>query len=412
MKVVNKKIFSNTGFMSGSSLLGRIIAYVYFLILVRSFSKLQVGLYAVLITSYLLMELIGNLGLDKIIIRDLAKSDETIQKTIIFYSTLEIKLFTSIFIWILFFMFFKFLYPYHFENYSSEIILFFASIFPLCMAKTIESYFIAQEKMYIPAGSQFLERLSLLFVSVLVYVKFIGFAGFLIGFFLSVGIRTLLLIIIFVKEKKFLKPTISFDKIKVLAKESMRMLPIEALALIYFRVDIFMLSKMVGLSLTGIYQVCYKIFDFFVSLFGGFLIAIFPSLSREKREFDLLKKAYIGFFIMCIISLFTIYFRREILIFFKKDFVFGSTTLVVLMLTLPFVYLNSLLAHYAIAINKILLLFLMAIVLVISNIGLNILFIPKFSILGAAISTFICEVICTLLMFLLLFDFYKKFRNN
>jgi O-antigen/teichoic acid export membrane protein len=165
-----------------------------------------------------------------------------------------------------------------------------------------------------------------------------------------------------------------------------------------------MLSKMTDLRITGIYQVTYKIFDFFIAMFAGFLIAIFPTLSREKGESGLLHMALIGIGAMSVISLVIIYFRIEILEFFQKDFVLGSRALIWLMLTLPLVYLNSLLAHYAIAVNRTSVLFRMAIVLVTTNIGLNLVFIPRFSIAGAAAATLICELLSTVLMFVLLRD--------
>ncbi len=411
MKHKNRKIFNNTAFMTGSSLLARAIAYLYFLIIIRSFSTTEIGIYAILITSYLLMELVGNLGLDKIMIRDLSKRTEESFDGVLFYSSLFMKLVSSIVVWGISLTAFMTFFPVQLSNYQTEFIIFFASIAPLCLARSLESYYTAGEKMHIPAASQLLERIILLAAAWIVSIGLIGFRGFLIAFFIAVCGRALLLSSIFTWRRSDIRTELLSDKVKALGSESIRMLPIEAMALIYFRVDIFMLSKMTDLRITGIYQVAYKIFDFFIAMFAGFLIAVFPTLSREKGESSLLYMALIGIGAMSAISLGIIYFRIEILGFFQKDFIQGSRALIWLMLTLPLVYLNSLLAHYAIAINKTSVLFRMAIILVAANIGLNLVFIPRFSIAGAAAATMICELLSTVLMLILLKDSIRNLRR-
>jgi O-antigen/teichoic acid export membrane protein len=230
MTYKSRKIFNNTAFMTGSSILSRAIAYLYFLIIIRAFSTTEIGIYAILITSYLLMELAGNLGLDKIMIRDLAKPMEGSSGGVLLYSVLCMKSASSITVWGICLAAFMIFFPVQFGKYRIEFILFFASIVPLCLARSLESYFTAREKMYIPAVSQLLERFFLLAAAWVVYAGFIHFRGFLIAFFISVCGRALLLTIFFPWRSSDITPEFSADKVKSLSLEAMRMLPVEAMA--------------------------------------------------------------------------------------------------------------------------------------------------------------------------------------
>jgi O-antigen/teichoic acid export membrane protein len=68
------------------------------------------------------------------------------------------------------------------------------------------------------------------------------------------------------------------------------------------------------------------------------------------------------------------------------------------MLTAPLVYVNSTLSNAAIAAGKVKILIVLAIVLIGSNVGLNIALIPRWSINGAAFATFACEALSSLIL--------------
>jgi O-antigen/teichoic acid export membrane protein len=95
----------------------------------------------------------------------------------------------------------------------------------------------------------------------------------------------------------------------------------------------------------------------------------------------------IGTAVISVIALVVILLRDWILGMFQPDFLLGSTALTLLLLTLPLVYLTTMLANYAIATNRLRLLVGVAILLVVTNIGLNLLLIPHYGIDGAAAAT-------------------------
>ena len=68
------RLFSNSVAMAAANVLGRGVGYVYLILMARRLDARYLGIYAVLVTAAMLVELLSNLGLDKILIREIASS--------------------------------------------------------------------------------------------------------------------------------------------------------------------------------------------------------------------------------------------------------------------------------------------------------------------------------------------------
>jgi len=91
-------------------------------------------------------------------------------------------------------------------------------------------------------------------------------------------------------------------------------------------------------------------------------------------------------------------FSREIILFLSNDqFLPGSTALQVLGLTLPFLYLDILFGEILVAVNARVLLIRIAIVMLVSNLALNLIFIPLYSYHAAAVITLSSEIMLSLI---------------
>ncbi len=401
-----KKIATNTILITFSNILSKVIAYLYFILLTRSISPKQIGFFAILSTSLLIMDLIASFGLDKILIREISR------KNIYFFEISFIfRMISSTIVYLIFLIIFKIFYYNMFLKYHVQIILFLSSIFFINFSKNIESFFIANQKMIFVAISQFMEKLVILFLALLLFLKFLNFKLLLNLFLLSEVIRFLFLTIAIYKKNIFLnikKNLNHFNKIKkkisTFLKESFILFLLEVIAIIYFRIDIFMLSKLTDLKTTGLYHVSYKIFDFFITFFSGFLLTIFPLISKNYKNLKLNVILFYGFFLISIVSLVCIFFRNKLLLLFNPFYLYASTSLLILFLTLPFVYFNILLGYLFIAKNKQIIYLKIGIPLLFLNVFLNFFLIPKWSLNGAAFSTLICEIISAFL-------FYYFFHN-
>ena len=173
---------------------------------------------------------------------------------------------------------------------------------------------------------------------------------------------------------------------------------VEFLAQAYFRSDVFLLAKMGGLRETGVYQITYKIFDCCLSLFSGFLQAAYPRIVRDQSRRSMARLLAWGSGLL-VIPVSAIIFGRDFLLrALKPEYVSGSTSLVWLMLSVPLVYVTSTLANAAIAAGQVRILIVLAAILLVTNISLNVILIPKLSINGAAFSTFACELMSAVVL--------------
>jgi O-antigen/teichoic acid export membrane protein len=186
--------------------------------------------------------------------------------------------------------------------------------------------------------------------------------------------------------------------VRKLIREGLELFLTEILALVYFRSDVFIMAKMRGLSDTGVYQIAYKIFDLCLSLFAGFLQAAFPRMARNNTKEMVRSHLLTGSALLMVPVVGVILLRHPILNVFQKQYTNGSTALIWLMLTVPLVYINSTLANATIVAGRVRLLGTLALLLVVMNIGLDLVLIPRWSMSAAAFVTFFCEVFSAVIL--------------
>lgn len=403
-----RRTLGNTMWLTASSLATKALAYVQFLLVVRAFSEVEVGIYAVCLTGVVFAELVANLGLDRVVVREVARLGKPDSREL-FDSSLLLKTAASMGAYLLCLGAFWLLYPEIVTPHGPALTAFLAYV-PVCaLARSFESHFTALERMAIPALGQFAERVTMLAAALAAWTGLCGFDAFLAVFPLAAVVRAAIPAFLFFTDRDgggLLR--ISKSRSKGLLSDSSWMFGVEIVAVAYFRVDIFMLSKMVDLRATGLYQAAYKVFDFFIAMFTGYLTAIFPVMARGKAH---LRPSMLLLGAGAVCLLFTapgIALRREILTLFKPEYVEAAPVLVCLMLTLPLIYINSLLANFAVAMSRVRLLFFVAVPMLGVNVSLNMGLIPRYGILGAALATLCGEILlgCVLLLAL------KPFRGK
>jgi O-antigen/teichoic acid export membrane protein len=179
---------------------------------------------------------------------------------------------------------------------------------------------------------------------------------------------------------------------KKLLGQSLELFSVEILSIVYGRSDMFLVAKMNGLGAAGVYQICYKVFDVCVSLFAGFLQAVFPRMVRDRSRKSLRRILGAGTALVAIPAGIIILARHQILGALKPEYLSGSNALIWLMLTIPVMYFTSTIANVAIVAGRTRLLIGAATLLIGANVALNLVLIPRYAITGAAFSTFACEL--------------------
>jgi O-antigen/teichoic acid export membrane protein len=212
---------------------------------------------------------------------------------------------------------------------------------------------------------------------------------------------------------KFVPPTIklepSFWKLIIIPA-----IPLSLVALsstIYFRVDTVILSLIQGEAAVGWYNAAYKLIELLLFIPSVYTIAIFPVLSNfyssSKKNLELIyTKSFKYLFIvgLPIATTTTVLAQEIILLLYQSGYTESILTLQILIWSIPLMFLSYTNAWIFISINKQNLLLKLTFVLMVANIILNLILIPKFSYLGAALAT----VITTLIGFPLEFYFLSK----
>jgi len=402
-----RRTLGNTAWLTVSSAATRALAYVQFLLAVRAFSDAEVGIYAICLTCLLFAELLANLGLDRVLVREIARLGYGDAREL-FDNALLLKSTAALVAYGLCLVGFRCIYADIFASHRMAVVCFLTYV-PICaVARSFESHFTAVERMAIPALGQLAERLVLLAAAVSAWLGWIGFDSFLAVFPLAALARAACPGLLFLGEREQRPLTLSRQKTLGLLSEASWMFAVEIVAVAYFRVDIFMLSKMVDLRSTGLYLTAYKIFDFFIAMFSGYLIAIFPAMSRKANRIRPSMLALGSGAVFLCFSLPVILLRQGILRLFKPEYVEAAPVLVCLMLVLPLVYANSMLANFAVATAKVRTLFLLALPMLAINIGLNMGLVPVFGIFGSAVATLASEILLGLALILALQPFRRK----
>lgn len=169
---------------------------------------------------------------------------------------------------------------------------------------------------------------------------------------------------------------------------------------LFFKIDTLLLFAIKGASAVGIYTVAYKVLE--VTIFAGsyFASALKPSLSKyinedKTRVANMISKSFLVMMFMSMpIALVSIIYSHEIVLFLSNpDFISGASALVILSCTLPFLYVDVLLGEILIAKDERKLLTKIAAFALSFNLIMNLIFIPRYSFMGAASVTLASEII-------------------
>ncbi|HOE74512.1 MAG TPA: flippase [bacterium] len=203
------------------------------------------------------------------------------------------------------------------------------------------------------------------------------------------------------------------------------------LAIVYFKIDSVMLSVMKTQVDIGIYGAPYKIYEVLLALPALFIGIIFPIMSgylaqKKLEKFCGAMQKSFDFMMLLSVPLMVgaITLARPIInIVAGSEFIRTSTfsiagypmtavsTLQVLAVTIILTYLTSIFNNMIIAAGKQRALLLPNLCFMLLNIVLNLLLIPRFSYIGAAVATIITEL-CVLLVNRHLLHNFIDFRLN
>jgi len=215
---------------------------------------------------------------------------------------------------------------------------------------------------------------------------------------------------------KFLIPKIELDFSfwKKLLKDSIPFWMSSVFIILYFRIDMIMLSMMKGDAAVGWYSASYRLIDGLSLIPSVFMSVMFPVFSKyyiySKNSLEVAFIKSLKFITIIAIPIgigITILSNEIIMFIFGNEYAPSVPALKIIIWASVFSFINFTPATLLNSTNKHKVLMIFTFVGAILNITLNFFLIPSFSYLGAGIATVITEFIVGLLMI----SFIQKTHN-
>lgn len=202
------------------------------------------------------------------------------------------------------------------------------------------------------------------------------------------------------------KPGFDLDFWKRILLEALPLSVISIFGMLIFKIDTVILSIMKDELAVGFYNAAYRLMEALLFFPAVYTTSIFPLLSSmyisSKKP---LKTAYVrSFKYLTILSLpiavgTTLLADKIILLIYKSAFIPSILTLQILIWVLPFSFLNYVLGSLLTSMNRQYTVMKITMVCVAFNVILNLIIIPYYSFLGAALATVLTEALNIILSY-------------
>ena len=393
------KIINNTAAFIGGEFFYHFINFISGILVARSLGKEQYGEFSFIFVYLSFFEIFVQFGMNSILTRQLAQKKESAPKLLGNAVLLRLVLIGGIFPVVLFLI--RLLgYPL---SVQQGVLIASFQLF-LGVRSIYETIFRANLLMIYPALWNGLRAI----LNLLVIAGVAHFQPSLSFFILSyLGTGFIGLVGIIVSSHRLTPITFGWDwnLTKSLIRESAPLVFSGYLTLLYYRIDVFMLSVMKTFSDVGHYSVATRLTESLDIVSTSLMISLFPLLSRAFKEdrprFDrLLSKAFEGLLLVGLPMALggTIVAKDLIVPLFGMEYAASGTTLGILFWYTFFGFFSTCLVNVLIVCGRQVVDAWVSFFLVLGNVGMNFFLIPRYSYNGAAIATVLTEVIGTSVM--------------
>jgi len=391
------KIAKNTTSIVIANITTKLIAIFIVIYLARYLGVEEFGKYNFVTTYFSFFMVLTTFGLDPVVIKEVAKNKSLTNKII--NNVIIIRILTS-FVSILFSIIVVIML-----NYSEEMV--FYVMLASCtmtfqsLSYVYESLFQAYLKMQYYAVSMILYKLIFaVFIFLIIFMNGNLF-DMILALILSEFLRTL---IDFSYSKKFVKYKnfgfdINFKFWETIIKQAIPFILSAAFFIVYYRIDVLMLSSMKGDVSVGLYSAAYKLTDPLLFLPSAVSSTLMPVMAKQYvGEKNTLRRTYIMsmryiFVLMAPITMgICILSKKIVLLLYGTEYFGSATALQLLSCSLLFNSLNSIQSSMLISVDKQKVNSLVVGIGCIVNVVLNLVLIPKYDYIGAAFATLLSVI--------------------
>jgi O-antigen/teichoic acid export membrane protein len=401
-----QRVAKNTGIIMGGDLIFRLISLVVTIYLARYLGTVGFGKFSFVFAYLAFFGIITDLGFQTILVREMSHDASTAPKLI--GNAYFIRLILTVLAVLLSMIVIPFM-SYPADTTTYVYIAAFTLLF-ISFSDFYATIFQANLKM----EYRVIAKLAFKIISASLILWIIFSHGTLmqviIALVFSEMVKTL---ISFLFSRKLVRPRfeIDFELWRYLFKESLPIALAGVIFIIYFRIDVVMLSMMQGDAPVGIYSAAYKLSEPLSLIPIALLTSMFPIMAASLKTSE---ERLIKIYRLCVRYLFiiilpiaigtTILADKIIFLVYGAEFYGSATALQILIWALVFTSAGYVLTNLLISIGKQKRYTSSMVLCAIANVTLNFILIPIMSYNGAAIAT----VATNAVLFIASFYFVSK----
>lgn len=387
-------IITNTFSQIVSKFLISILSIVFTMYVTRKFGPSIYGEYIYYLTIASTFSVISDFGISISFIKNIYKKEEE--------SIFENYLFLKLLLTVISFILPLFLFLLNPSFSKNNLSYAFLASFVVAIgnySSIIFTFIQSKQKIYLFNLLDILIRLLIVIFSIIGTYVF----NTIVVLFIVLGIGNILYIligkIIFSKidiQLNFKK--IEYKTIYLLFIDSFKVGVSSILLVLYFKIDLYLLSFFSNSIKVGYYGLSYKIFENIIMLWGFFMATIYPLLAKyyinnKKLFYKSLKYTkYLSIISGLIILVITNFLSQFIISFISgNSYKESSEILKIISFAIPFLFINNVFYYEYVIKNKIFQINFVLFTALLINLILNIIFLPIYNIIAASYITIITE---------------------
>lgn len=389
-----RRILKNTSYLLISRLITLAIAPVASVLTVRYLGANGFGILSFAIAFTSIFAVFIEFGLDPLIVREAARDLSLARKYL--QNIIVIRLFLGVAVAAIIVILVNLLaYPQQ-TVYVTYVIAASATLTGIYGA--FSAVFQAYEKMEYQAIISVAAALASLVGIVIVVTFNFGVIGIAWIYVLTSALTLMYYWFVYTRQYSLPKPEIDEDFWKSSLKESWPMAAMAISVMIYFRVDVVILSLIKGNVAVGFYSVAYTLSEIATVIPGMFMFAIFPILSRLHQDsktsvVDACAQSirYLLYLGLPMAFFVTLWAKPIVTLLYGNAFSESATALQIIIWSAALMYVTMVLSSAGVAVNLQRLFMKITFLQVFFNVILNLLMIPTYSYIGASFTTVATE---------------------
>lgn len=390
----------NSAFLLGSQSLTKLTGFAIVVMLVRYLDVGDFGIYSLALAVTGMMDILAELGLDLLSIREIARNHDNIKTYTA--NAVAIKLILSLLVLaataaIIFFR--------GLDGGSGTVFLVFTlAIIPTGIFHSLLVVFMGIERMAVVAAGSIVYEIIRLILTVAVLMTGHGLVALAWSYMIALILATLPLYVLVRIQAGPVWARPDFRRMLSMARGSVPFMFYSLFFLIYFKIDFIMLAAMKGEEAVGTYAAAYRLMESLMFVPAAFTGAVFPTLSRLSAggSASVLAASRKTLRYMAMLGL-PIGFGTTVLAPRIVPFLFGDAylgsvlPLQIIIWSIVLVFLNSICPAGLNSSDRQLANVLVTGTGILVNVAVNLVLIPSLGAVGTSIATVITELVTTVL---------------